>query len=161
MWDDSLVYRLIEAVIVIIRASLLKLLSCVMMSGGSLLHDSGHGFALKLFLLNQLLLHGITDLHLLFQVVIVFTGSFGLVIGSRQHLWGLLLRGEDLIRHGLWPTHTQGALRANSGRTTNLRLRTRRFLHARLEIVHVALTLVDFLDSRDLFLGLRHVEVTC
>lgn len=119
----------------------------------SLLGYSRHGLALELLLLDELLLNGIAHLDLLLKVVVVFTGSFRLVVSCSQHLWGLLLSPKHLGRQLLSSSYKR-PLRADSGRSSDLWLRTGRLLHARFEIVHVTLTLVDLFYGRDLFLGL-------
>ena len=136
------------------RGSLLLLLLLL------LLRDySRHRLALQLILLYHLLLHGIADFDFFFKVIVVLTSCLRLIISSSQHLWCLLLRPKHLPRQLLNATPDKGSLGAYSSGTTDLWLRTSGFLHAWLEIVHVTLTLIDFLDCRDLLLGLRHIEI--
>lgn len=103
------------------------------------------------------------DFDLFFQVIVILTCCLRLVVStSSKHLRRLLLL---LLSEGFGTRsgrgNDQGALGGNcSTRTSSdLWLGTRGFLHARFEIVHVSLALVDLLDGGDLFLRLTHIEV--
>ena len=119
--------------------------------------------------------HRIGNFDFFLKVVIVLSGCLRLIV-SRIHnhllLLGcllLLLLQHRLLSPKDWattaytisPSTHEWSLRAYTGCSSNLWLRTCGLLHTWLEIVHVSLALIDLLNRRDLVAALRlwNVEV--
>ncbi len=148
--------RLIKVLIVIWTMLLLRL---QLISSMSWLHHTST-LSLQLLLLMALANDWVWNLDFL-KIVIVLSSSLRLIVNSStsHHLRSLLMAKWFSSR-----AHNQWTLWANTSANliaSDLRLWACRFLHTRLEIVHMTLTLIDLFNGRYLLFSFWYIKIAC